>query len=549
MNKKKFFRILITIFSTCLIILIGINVYRRLNVEEATSVYPLYDDNIPIEERSIATNAIKALKTEMAKFQAYSPNIGFEKMYVDNVLAGAAKKDYLDKLNNPINKQYIDVLKRHLRFKVVHVAKGKYPKNRSENLRFCFNIEIKYIDIENNYKLYKNKQLLGTIDKNIDFVTYLNDDSNIELSQTYVLSYYIDYIDETSKYQLSSPDVFVYYMFQLQNQNQTIEDIIKNVIYDISNEPKQEEREKLVKAKAIIDKELEYIRAQNTDDLIEWLKNNINNNAIKKTQILNWIKEFDIKYAKTQIVQFLLETNKYEYIGYNNKKNTVVYAIKGYNYDKLFQMFNTSLREESEIDHKGNYNKFLIFKKALENKEYIKETRFIEVEVDRAGFTKPFIMQMLPLEKNIWDYNEVEYNGLVGIDVKDVPQDFHKYFKVTQVPGFANRAALVYISREPYREDYEATGNWTKYDEDCKKIIVDSLKIILDYEKNVNNTVYRKDFDRLVDRILQRIYSSRNEFSEEIDPKQSNLNGIRIRINNSGNSIAMTVRVDKWETE
>lgn len=545
MNKKKFMRLIITIFIACLLTLMGLQIYDKYNILESSSVYGLYNENIPEAEKTIATNGMKKLIKELQAFQVYSPDIKFDIMHKDSVLAGVAKKDYLEKLNNPANKKYINIMKKYLKFKIVHVYRMK-PDKKNRKYGLC--LEVKYLDLENNYKLYKNKQLLGTVDKNMEFFDYLNDSKNIELSQRYIDDYYMTYIYETNEYIFKAPDIITYYMFQIRNINQTIDDAIKSIVYDISNEPKEEEKEDLKKAKAILDKELEYIRSKDTEQLTDWLKANINTEISKKIKALEWIDGFKSKYARTQVVKFLFDTNKYEYIGYNNKKNTIVYAIKGYNYDELNKMFiNTNF--EAETNHMFNYNKFLMFEKAYKNNEYIPETRFVEVQVEKKGFTDPLLMHILPKEEYIWDYNEAEYKGLQGIEVKDIPKDYNKYFSVISVPNFANRAAVVYISKESYMDEFEETGSFDSFNNDCNKLIIDSLKIILDYEKNVGNTVYREDFDKLVSVILQKIKSQKRDTTINIDAKEQNLNGVAIRLNISGNSVAMTVRVDKWETE
>lgn len=546
MNKKKFTKMIIAVFISCLVVLVGMEVYNKLNVEVSNSVYDLYNRNIPKKEKKLATNAIKKTKKTLLEFQNYSPEINFNNMYTDSVLAGAAKKDYLDKLNNNVNKKYFDILKKNLKYDVVHIHKGVYPKSRSKNIRFVLNISVKYVDLEKNYKIYKNKQLLGSVGPNVDFVTYLSDEKNIQLSQTFITDYYVDYIAETKKYMLKAPDMVTFYMFQVKNINQNIDDMISQIVYDISNQPKDEDKEKFELAKKKMDEELEIVRSKDIEKTIEWIKNNANLSQVEKIKMIEYADKFKIQFAKTDLVKFLLDTNEYEFIGYNNKKNTVVYSINGYNYDELSKMFITN-EVDNMIDHRLNYSKYLVFKEALKNNEFVKEIRFIEIPVNKAGEASPLLPYIMPNEKNMWSYDQVEYQGLQGIDVNKVPQDFNKYFSVTSVDNFASRAAVVYISKDAYAEEFEKTGTWDAYNKDCEKLIIDSLKIILGYEENANNTVYVEDFNKLVQTILQRMNSTSQEISEIVDPKKCNLNGVTIKLNISGNSFAMAVKVDKWE--
>ncbi len=546
MNKKKFTKVIVAVFISCLMVLITLEVYNKLNVEKSNSVYDLYNKNIAKKDKTLATNAIKKVKKVLSQFEMYSPDINFNNMYNDSVLAGAAKKDYLDKLNNTVNQKYFDILKKNLKYEVVHIYKGEYPKARTKNQRFVLNLSVKYVDIEKNYKIYKNKQLLGIVGPNVDFVTYLSDEKNIQLSQTFISDYYVDYIADSKKYVLKAPDMITFYMFQVKNINQNIDDMISKIVYDISNQPKDEDKANFEGAKKKLDEELEIIRSKDIDKTIEWIKNNANLSQVEKIKIIEYADNFKTKYAKTDLVKFLLDTNEYEFIGYNNKKNTIVYSVNGYNYDELAKMFITN-EVSNVVNHRLNYNKYLVFKEALKNNEFVKEIRFIEIPVNKSGEASPLLPNIMPNENLMWSYDEIEYQGLQGIDVNKVPQDFNKYFSVTSVDGFASRAAVVYVSKDAYKEEFEKTGNWDAYNKDCEKLIIDSLKIILGYEENAGNSVYVEDFNKLVQTILQRMNSTTQEISEIVDRNKCNLNGVTIKLNISGNSFAMTVKVDKWE--
>ncbi|MEG0073568.1 MAG: hypothetical protein RR922_05210 [Clostridia bacterium] len=549
MTRRQFKRILLALIIISVIVMGMFALSNFVVMEKATTSYPLFNQNIT--NKKDANFVTKKLREFLLQVKNCDVNIDFKNVYEDTIVAEVTKKDYLARLNNAENKPYIDIMKKYLNIELAHVylenAEATIDdETKAVGTTYGAIIAIDYLDLEANYKVFKNRQLLNEIDANMEFLTYISNEANVMVSKKYVNDYKIKYNKTAKILKFSAPLEIIQYQTQTKSAGETIPQKLAAIAYNISSEPFAENDALFKQAKIYADKELADVQNKNYDELAKNLTDRYSKNAT--TKATEYLNKFYNVYQYCDLVKFVEQESTIKFIGYDNVKKSLVYEIEEYPYEDVVDLFFLTDTSTTIAEATKCATKFDSFKDIVAHKEVKKTKRTIELAVgEESKLEATLLQQYMPNEKLLWNKDELEFSGITSIAPKRLVSDYDKFFKVEQLSGFASNAATVHIIRESYREDFKATGNWKKYDDAVLETYTGALKIILDYEKGTYNSYYKEKCDELF-AAIQKDLDAKEEITLELSSKNSSLMGVYIKITKKEDLFSMVVKCDNWET-
>lgn len=535
MTRGQFKRLLIAIIVGAVLFLVLMGVTNYVSMEEQTTSYQLFNNNIT--NKKVANNIVKEMREYLKGYQNYSPDIDFNKAFTDTIIAQVMKKDYTEKLTNAENAPYIDILKQYFKVELLNISETSVSDTE---LEYTLIIGMDYVDIENNYKLYKNRQYSNEIDSNISFIDYLNVPENVTLSKNYITNYTVKYDIANEAYIYSKTSDILKLQIPTVDASETIPAKLAKIEYNVSLEPIEENKELFNIAKINADKEFADITNKKYDELTEKMEERYQSEKVDN--IAAYFIKFYSLYRNCDLVKFIEQESKIKFVGYDNIKKTLIYEVEEYPYEECMKIFKY-IDETTEAEPIKSANKFTAFKKLVDNKEVQKTKKLIELSIDKEGkLTESLLSKYMLPEKLLWNKDELEFSGIVAIDPKNVPLDYSNYFTVQEAPGFANRAAAVYAIRTNFKTDAE----YLKYIDTKVK---NSLKIIFNMEDEAQNDFYKSKCDELI-KIIERTYEDiESEKTTEFNNKNSSLNGMTIKIIKTVDAYTMFIKCDSWEVE
>lgn len=540
MTKGQLKRLLIAMMVGMVIMIVLLSVSsEKKYIESEDFSYDLLNDDMPNNHKKYAEIIAKELIEFMKVFNSYSKDIDFSKIYSDSIECQVVKSEYTKMLENNANKPYLEELKKYYDVKLVNIYSigGESEKTELISIKYGAIFKIEYLDLEKNYKIFKNRQFSNEIDSNMEFLEYLKVPENIVISTKFINDYKITWDLVNDKATYSPISKLISLQIPVANITETIEQELEKIVYDVSLESIPENEEKFKKAKTTADKVVQEITAKNYKALASDVLKTYDDSIAKTLKV--YMDEFNTLYKESELVKYIEKESKIRFIGYNNTESSLIYEIEEYPYEETVKLF---IKEKQSTKVLTKANNFALFSKLVENNEIKKTKRIVEIEVsDNGKLKESLLMELMPKVEYLWNKQELEFTGLVSIKPTELPGDYTSYFSVQEMSGIGKHISVVYVPRS----SFESSSEYLKF---TKEKIHKTLTIILGNDLDNATEYYKKQLNLLYDKIIGIIYDSMDDGVEEtFTRKNSKLNGVELTVRKKKTGITVLIKCDNWE--
>ncbi len=540
MTKGQLKRLLIAMMVGMVIMIVLLSVSsEKKYIESEDFSYDLLNDDMPNNHKKYAEIIAKELIEFMKVFNSYSKDIDFSKIYSDSIECQVVKSEYTKMLENNANKPYLEELKKYYDVKLVNIYSigGESEKTELISIKYGAIFKIEYLDLEKNYKIFKNRQFSNEIDSNMEFLEYLKVPENIVISTKFINDYKITWDLVNDKATYSPISKLISLQIPVANITETIEQELEKIVYDVSLESIPENEEKFKKAKTTADKVVQEITAKNYKALASDVLKTYDDSIAKTLKV--YMDEFNTLYKESELVKYIEKESKIRFIGYNNTESSLIYEIEEYPYEETVKLF---IKEKQSTKVLTKANNFALFSKLVENNEIKKTKRIVEIEVsDNGKLKESLLMELMPKVEYLWNKQELEFTGLVSIKPTELPGDYTSYFSVQEMSGIGKHISVVYVPRS----SFESSSEYLKF---TKEKIHKTLTIILGNDLDNATEYYKKQLNLLYDKIIGIIYDSMDdEVEETFTRKNSKLNGVELTVRKKKTGITVLIKCDNWE--
>ena len=514
-----------------LIIIMSLSGLKEYEVED-NFAYPLFSSNMSNKEKVYADEVVKDLKSFFSRFNAYSAEIDYSKLYKDSIEMQVAKSEFQKKMSNSVNKPYIDEIKKYFNIKVVNIFSTPTKEDLEEVLaNFGIILKVEYVDLIDNYKIFKNKQYSNEIDNNIPFIDYLKVKENVVISTKVLNNVTAVYNIPNQVASYNSLSQVVALQIPVANSTENIAQQLEKITYDISSETLSSTKEKLERAKTLTD---EIVREITEKKYTVMSKEGYSPNLISSMQ--SYMYKFIKYYSDCDLVKFVEDESSVRFVGYNNMKNMLVYELEEYPYPEITKVFKNATQSTQSLTKANNFE---LFKRLVKNNQIKKTKRIIEIPLDEDGLlAKSLFQEIMPSETHLWNTQELEFSGLTSVKPSELPNDYSTYFAVQPMSGIGNNIVVVYVPKANMKSDAE-------YRAYVKDKISKTLEIVLGGNREDRTEYYKLKLKELEELIIEESQESNKNI--EFSKANSALNNVSISVKTTDESFTLLMKCNNWE--